>query len=244
MTENVAVISSLPDTPTPPEYNASVIKSKFDEASGKLKAYINDTLIPDIEAASISGIAVVRKLIASFRTPGNYSFDTSEYPSAGGIYDVILIGGGGGGSVSSTLAANLSTGGGSGGVTKKYSVTLDGEYMVKVGAGGASSVNAGSDGDTTMVYKNDYSEIYMARGGSASSQTKKIGKSGGIGGTDSFYLDGSYGYGRGGDNEYGLGVRGAATADDVNPAEGYGAGGWGSFNPTGGAVYIYGYKGV
>ena len=70
---------------------------------------------------------------------------------------------------------------------------------------------------------------------------RKIGFAGGIGGSDSEYGDGTVSYGHGGDNRYGRGARGADTADSVMPASGYGAGGWGSFAPTHGAVLIYGY---
>lgn len=244
MTDNVAVISSLPDTPTPPSYNATIMKSKFDEAAGKIKTYINDTLIPDIESTAITGVAVVRKLLVSYLSAGSYSFKTDEHPSFGGVYDVILIGGGGGGSVSDPESSSLSTGGGSGAVTKSFSVTLDGTYSVTVGAAGVGGTSVGIAGGTTTFYNNGLSFFKSAVGGGASSQTNKIGRSGGIGGEDSVYMDGTVGYGRGGDNEYGHGVRGGALNDDVLPAQGNGAGGWGSFPPTCGAVYIYGYEGV
>ena len=242
MTDNVAVISSLPDTPAPPAYNAAILKSKFDEAANKLKTYINDVLIPDVEATAVTGLTAVRKLLASYTTAGTFTFDTEEHPSEGGIYDVILIGGGGGGSVASSLGAGLSTGGGAGAVTKVFSASLDGSYTVTVGAAGAGSDDSGTSGGTTSVSASDYSFFRIAVGGGASSQTDRIGKSGGIGGGDSVYLDGTYGYGRGGDNEYGRGVRGGALADDVQPAQGYGAGGWAGFAPTAGAVFIYGYE--
>lgn len=242
MTDNVAVISSLPDTPQPPAYNAAILKSKFDEAANKIKTYINDTLIPDMEETAVTGCTAVRKLITSYTAAGTYTFNTEADPSVGGVYDVILIGGGGGGSTASSSAAGLSTGGGSGAVTKLFSVQLDGTYSVTVGAAGTSAVDSGTQGGTSYIMKSDYTYTKTAAGGGASSQMSRIGKSGGIGGEDSVYLDGTYGCGRGGDNEYGRGVRGGLISDDVQPAQGYGAGGWGSFAPTGGAVYIYGYE--
>ena len=236
MTDNVSVISSLPDTPAPPAYNATVMKQKFDEAANKIKTYINDTLIPDMEATSITGYTAVRKLLASYTSAGAYTFRTSDHPSRGNVYDVILIGGGGGGSTSVPASASLSTGGGSGAVSKVYSATLSGTYSVTVGAAGTSSSNSGTNGGTTMMFSGNYSFFKTAPGGSGSSQTKKIGKSGGIGGSDSVYMDGTVGYGNGGDNDYGRGARGGALNDDVVPAQGFGAGGWGSFAPTCGAV--------
>ena len=37
-TDDVNVISALPDVPSPPEYNASILKAKFDEAAVQIKA--------------------------------------------------------------------------------------------------------------------------------------------------------------------------------------------------------------
>ena len=244
MTDNVSVISSLPDTPQPPAYNAAVLKAKFDEAANSIKTYINDTLIPDMESLAVTGITAVRKLLVSYTTAGSYSFKTSEHPSIGGVYDVILVGAGGGGSTSDPPQTSLATGGGAGGVTKNYGVVLDGNYTVSVGAAGTCSTNAGTGGGTTMMLSSNFSFMSSASGGTGSSQTNKIGKGGGIGGGDSVYLDGTYGYGHGGDNEYGRGARGGALYDDARPALGYGAGGWSTFAPTCGAVFIYGYEGV
>ena len=245
MTDNVSVISSLPDTPQPPTYSAAVIKTKFDEAANKIKTYINDTLIPDVESAAVSGIAAIKKLLVSYTAAGSYVFKTSEHPSIGGVYDVVLIGGGGGGSTSNPAQTSLATGGGAGAVNKQISVTLDGNYTVSVGAAGTCNATNGTNGGTTMMFASDFTFIQSASGGYASSQTNRIGKGGGIGGSDSVYMDGTSGcYGRGGDNEYGRGARGAALYDDARPAMGYGAGGWSTFAPTCGAVFIYGYEGV
>ena len=59
MADNVAVISSLPDTPQPPAYNAAILKSKFDEAANKIKTYINALYrtTTSILGVSISDIA-------------------------------------------------------------------------------------------------------------------------------------------------------------------------------------------
>ena len=243
-TEDVNVISSLPDAPSPPQYNAAILKAKFDEAAVKIKSYINDELINDIEQTTIHGITAVRKLLVSYKTAGTFTFDTSEHPSAGGVYDVVLVGGGGGGSVSVSLAAAESTGGGSGGVTKKVGAVLDGVYSVTVGAPGRGDPDRGTAGGATIMNSDDYSFYEIALGGGASSQTSRIGRGGGIGGGDSVYADGTYFYGRGGDNEYGRGVRGGVSIETIIPAEGYGAGGWAGFTPTCGAVFIYGYERV
>lgn len=45
-TENVNIIQSLDNQPT---ISAEELKKKFDEASGMIKTYINDTLIPSVE---------------------------------------------------------------------------------------------------------------------------------------------------------------------------------------------------
>ncbi len=240
-TENVSVISALPDSPSPPEYNAAILKAKFDEAAIKLKSYINDTLIPDIENTATEGICAVKKELAVYNTPGEHTFDTAEHPSAGGVYDIVLVGGGGGGSKNSLGTASSGTGGGSGAVRKVVGVPLDGEYLITVGAGGTGGVGQGTNGGSTYMRSGDYSFFKNAEGGGASSQNSKIGIGGGIGAGDSEYGDGTVGYGRGGDNEYGRGARGAALSDDVIPAQGVGAGGWSDFAATPGAVIIYGY---
>jgi len=240
-TENVNVISALPDSPSPPDYNAGILKAKFDEAGIKLKSYINDTLIPDIESTATEGICAVKKELVQYTAPGSHTFDTEDYPSAGGVYDVVLIGGGGGGSKDSGGTASSGTGGGSGAVKKIIGASLEGEYTVSVGAAGTGAVGQGTGGGSTFMMSEDYSFFKNAEGGCASSQTNKIGKGGGIGAEDSAYGDGTVCYGRGGDNEYGRGARGAALHDDVTAAQGFGAGGWSDFPATAGAVIIYGY---
>ncbi|MBO4422095.1 MAG: hypothetical protein J5879_01545 [Clostridia bacterium] len=242
-TENVNIISALPDVPAPPEYNAAALKAKFDEAAVKIKAYINGSLLPDIENMSVSGVAAVRKLAASYTTAGTFRFEPSAHPSVGSVYDIVLIGGGGGGSIDHSLALGTATGGGAGAVTKETGLTLSAEYYnVTVGAAGVSDIDAGTDGGATYAVASDFSLIKTAAGGKASSQNCKIGKGGGIGGGDSVYGDGTVSYGHGGDNEYGRGVRGAVISDDTERAQGYGAGGWAAFAPTCGAVFIYGYE--
>ena len=243
-TENVNVISALPDNPSPPEYNAGILKAKFDEAAVKLKSYINDTLVPDIENTATEGICTVRKELVRYTTPGSDTFDTSEYPSAGGVYDVVIIGGGGGGSKDAGSTAASGTGGGAGAVYKVIGAELDGVYSVNVGAAGVGAVNQGVNGGSSFVMSSDYTFFKNAAGGIASSQTKKIGAGGGIGAGDSVYGDGTVFYGRGGDNEYGRGARGGALPDDVTAAQGYGAGGWSDFPATAGAVIFYGYERV
>ena len=243
-TENVNVISALPDHPTPPDYNAGILKAKFDEAAVKLKAYINDTLVPDIENTASAGICTVRKELVRYTTAGVNSFDTSEHPSVGGVYDIVLIGGGGGGSKDGNSSASSGTGGGAGAVLKIVGAELDGVYTVTVGTAGVGAVNQGIGGGSTFMMSADYTFFKNAAGGGSSSQTKKIVAGGGIGGGDSIYGDGTVFYGRGGDNEYGRGARGGALPDDVTAAQGYGAGGWSDFPATAGAAIIYGYERV
>ena len=240
-TEDVNVISALPDVPSPPEYNASILKAKFDEAAGKIKTYLNATLLPDLEGGG-AGNQTVRRLIMSYTLPGSYAFDTAVYPSAGGVYDIVLIGGGGGGSANVNPTVTTNTGGGAGAVTKAEGVTLEnGAYGVTVGAAGQGSVTAGPGGGATFMAAPGGAVIYSANGGGASSQSDVIGRGGGIGGGDSYYGDGDPSVGHGGDNEYGRGVRGAQSAAGVAAAQGYGAGGWAAYAPTCGAVVMYGY---
>ena len=247
--DDLNIIASLPDTPAPPEYTATALKAKFDRAALLLKTYINEKLIPDITdemLATATGEGVYRYipsrvLIASYTTPGTYTFDTEEHPSFNGIYDIVVIGGGGGGSMPAVNTYPGSTGGGSGAVAEAIGLSLDGEYTVTVGAAGTSGGQAGTSGGTTTFHSYNYSVFKIAFGGHGSSQSAKIGFGGGIGGSDSEYGDGTVSYGHGGDNRYGRGARGADIADSVEVATGYGAGGWGSFPPTNGAVLIYGY---
>ena len=247
--DDLNVISSLPDTPAPPEFTATELKARFDRAALLLKSYINEKLIPDIEnelIATATGDGVYRYipskvLIAAYTSPGEYTFDTSEHGSFNNVYDIVLIGGGGGGSMPAANTLPGSTGGGSGAVTEVIGQVLDGEYSVTVGAAGRSGGLSGTSGESTYISSGDYSFTKYAFGGRGSSQTGKIGFGGGIGGSDSEYGDGTVTYGHGGDNRYGRGARGAELADSVMPASGYGAGGWASFPPTAGAVLIYGY---
>ena len=247
--DDLNIIASLPDTPAPPEYTATVLKAQFDRAALLLKAYINDKLIPDITDEILytaTGDGVYRYipskvLIASYTTPGTYTFDTEEHPSFNGIYDIVVIGGGGGGSMPAVNTLPGSTGGGSGAVTEAVGLTLDGEYTVSVGAAGTCGGQFGTAGESSTFHSDNYSVFKIALGGRGSSQSAKIGFGGGIGGSDSEYGDGTVSYGHGGDNRYGRGARGADIADSVAVATGYGAGGWGCFQPTPGAVLIYGY---
>ena len=240
-TEDVNVVSALPDVPSPPEYNASILKAKFDEAAVKIKAYLNGTLLPDIESGA-AGTQTVRRLLASFTQPGSYVFNTLSYPSVGGVYDIVLVGGGGGGSANVNPTLNLNTGGGAGAVTKAFGVTLeDGTYNVTVGAAGRGGITAGVGGGATILSADGGAALLTAGGGGASSQSSMTGMGGGVGGGDSFNGSGEN-EGHGGDNEFGRGVRAIGLNEATVPAEGYGAGGWAGFPPTGGAVFIYGYE--
>ena len=195
-TDDVNVISALPDVPSPPEYNASILKAKFDEAAVKIKAYLNGTLLPDIESG------------------------------AAGTQTVL----------------NLNTGGGAGAVTKAYGMTLeDGTYNVTVGAAGRGGITAGVGGGASILSADGGAALLTAGGGGASSQSSMTGMGGGVGGGDSFNGSGEN-EGHGGDNEFGRGVRAIGLNEATVPAEGYGAGGWAGFPPTGGAVFIYGYE--
>lgn len=247
--DDLNIISSLPDTPAPPDYTATGLKAKFDRAALLLKAYINEKLIPDITdemTATATGDGVYRYipskvLITSYTVPGTYTFDTEDFPSFNGIYDIVIVGGGGAGSMPAANVLPGSTGGGSGAVTEVIGQALDGEYTVTVGAAGTCGGTSGTSGESSVFRSGDYSLMKFALGGRGSSQSVKIGFGGGIGGSDSEYGDGTVSYGHGGDSRYGRGARGAEIADSVQPAAGYGAGGWGSFAPMPGAVLIYGY---
>ncbi len=242
MEKSVDIISRLPDTPMSPEFSAQRLKEKFDEGANLIKDYINDSLIPDVtneisRALTAEGSAAyvpVKKLFASFTSPGTYTFSTADHSSVNGLYDVVVIAGGGGG-----YLGDISTGGGGGDAVRKDNISLTGAYTVNVGAGGQAGDGGG------MSYITGEGLSCHAFGGSATSQYVKLGLGGGINGTESIYGDGSVWYGKGGDCVgYGKGAVGGAVRDDIKNPVGYGGGGWGSVPGGGGAVFIYGYEAV
>lgn len=241
--KSMDIISALPDSPTSPDYTPQTLKAKFDEGGNIIKNYINDTLIPCIlnELANTvlgdGGYKYIptRTRLASFIKPGEYVFDTSEYESYNGLYDVVLVGGGGGGYV-----GTITLGGGGGGATELDGLLLSGRYTVTVGAGGG----VGCAGETTSFVSEDGENyVGIALGGGVGNENSKTARGGGIYGTDSVYGDGDPDYGRGGDClTYGKGAIGGALRDDVKNPMGYGGGGWGEVSGGGGAVFVYGYK--
>ncbi len=241
MDQSVDIIASLPDSPSSPQYTAQSLKEKFDESANIIKGYINGSLIPDIKselAETVLGdggykYIPVKKLIASYKTAGEYTFSTEKNSSCNGLYDVVTVGAGGGG-----YSGDISTGGGGGDAVRVENIEMNGEYSVTVGAGGET----GKSGGMSFVCSSEGEYICVAVGGGASTQYTKIGKGSGINGTDSFYGDGSVSYGRGGDCiGYGKGAVGGALRDDVTNPKGNGGGGWGEVSGGDGAVCIYGY---
>lgn len=240
------VIAKLPDTPMSPEYDAARLKEEFDKAPNMLKEYINSTLIPEIDEAIASsgggGAATFRKLLVTFTTAGLNSFVPTSYPSEGNLYDIVLIGGGGGGCSDSAGTLTSGVGGGSGAVKCVEGYEMTSSHIMYVGAAGESGTGSGSGGGMTYFFKRGSAYEHYANGGAGANSASNVSFSGGIGGTDSYPSNVSEGfYGAGGDNAYGRGARGGATADDTRAASGYGAGGWGTLQPTGGAIMVYGY---
>lgn len=240
------VIAKLPDTPMSPEYDASELKEEFDKAPNMLKEFINSTLIPEIDEAIASsgggGAAAFRKHLVTFTTAGLNTFLPTDYPSEGNLYDVILIGGGGGGCTDSDGSMDSGVGGGSGAVKCVECYEMTASHIMYVGAAGESAAGAGSSGGMTYFFQRGTPYEHYAGGGAGANSVSNVSFAGGIGGTDSYPSNVSEGfYGAGGDNAYGRGARGGATADDTRAASGYGAGGWGALQPTGGAILVYGY---
>lgn len=249
LNDDLNIISALPNRPSALEYAPEDIKAKFDEGTNKIKTYINDTLIPQLQDeftnASISGgtfkYMPCRVLIQKYTSPGEFKFDTSVNSSFTGLYDIVLIGAGGGG-----CHSTVEGGGGGGAVTTIIGEKLNGVYTVTVGREGRTVTELyppSNGGTTTMVAdsEDDYFYAY-ANGGAGADSFSKIAYGGGIGATDGTRGDGAGLYGAGGDSiGYGCGARGALLSEDARPAMGNGAGGWGTLAPTCGAVYIYGY---
>lgn len=67
MTESVENISGLPNRPNAEGYNAETLKAKFDEAGADIKNYLNNVLLPALEAATAAaslGIAPIDGMTA------------------------------------------------------------------------------------------------------------------------------------------------------------------------------------
>ncbi len=250
LNDDLNIVASLPTRPSALEYTTEEIKGKFDEGAKKIQSYINDTLIPQIQD-EITNVTLTdntytympcRRLIKSYTTPGVYTFDTAEFPSFTGIYDVVLVGGGGGG-----YSGDVCHGGGAGAVTTMIGYKLNGKHTVYVGAGGesVSGMTAGKYGSVTTMDSQDNDENYFyayAGGGQGGDAYTAAARGGGIGATDATPPNGANVYGAGGDSlGYGCGARGASTLDDVRAPMGAGGGGWGTYSGRNGAVYIYGY---
>ena len=246
--EDLNIISALPTCPAAPEYTADEIKGKFDEGGKKIKEYINSTLIPQIldEISNTSlGEGAYRyipckTLLKQYTSAGEYTFNTKEYPSFTGVYDIVLVGGGGGG-----YNGTERYGGGGGAVTQLIGQELDGSYTVYVGAGGSPGTDFLShDGESSYITNNgEDTELYVyAAGGEGADSSTPCARGGGIGATDAVYDAGSLAYGKGGDSiGYGVGTKGAAIDDSIKYPVGYGGGGWGPISGKCGTVLIYGY---
>lgn len=246
--ENLDIIASLPTCPTAPEYTADEVKGKFDEGAKKIKEYLNGTLIPQIldelanTAAGDGAYKYIpcRRMLKQYKTAGTYTFDTEEFPSFTGVYDIVLVGGGGGG-----YNGNEKYGGGGGGVTKLVGVDLNGKYTVCVGSGGGPSSSLLANDGQSSYMTNQGEEVdfyeYAAGGEGADSGTLRA-RGGGIGATDAVPDDGTLAKGCGGDSVgYGTGAKGAVIDDSIISPKGYGGGGWGPVAGNCGTIIIYGY---
>ena len=234
--EDLDIIASLPTCPTAPEYTADEVKSKFDEGAKKIKQYLNETLIPQI-LDELSSTALgdgayryipCKRLLKQYSSAGVFTFDTEEYPSFTGIYDIVLVGGGGGG-----YNGSVKYGGGGGAVTQLIGRQLHGKYTVSVGAGGAPCTN---------IMPNDGEATHMTNDGEMTDFYEYAAGGGGIGATDAVPDDGALECGCGGDSiGYGTGAKGAMVSDSIRFPVGFGGGGWGSVAGKNGTVLIYGY---
>lgn len=246
--EDLDIIASLPTCPTAPEYTADEVKSKFDEGAKKIKQYLNETLIPQI-LDELSSTALgdgayryipCKRLLKQYSSAGVFTFDTEEYPSFTGIYDIVLVGGGGGG-----YNGSVKYGGGGGAVTQLIGRQLHGKYTVSVGAGGAPCTNImPNDGEATyMTNDGEMTDFYeYAAGGEGADSATPRARGGGIGATDAVPDDGALECGCGGDSiGYGTGAKGAMVSDSIRFPVGFGGGGWGSVAGKNGTVLIYGY---
>lgn len=245
--EDLDIIAALPTCPTAPEYTADEVKGKFDEGAKKIKEYINGTLIPQILdelANTATGDGAYkyipcRRLLKQYKSDGMYTFNTEEFPSFTGVYDVVLVGGGGGG-----YDGESRHGGGGGGVTQLVGVELVGKYTVCVGKGGAPCTGIlPNDGETTyMTNAGEQIDFYeYAQGGEGADEGKLCARGGGVGSTDAVPDIGNA-YGCGGDSiGYGTGAKGAVISDSIIFPKGYGGGGWGPVSGQCGTVLIYGY---
>lgn len=246
--EELDIIASLPTCPSAPEYTADEVKGKFDEGAKKIKEYLNSTLIPQIldELANTAlGEGAYRyipckRLLKQYSSAGAYTFDTEEFPSFTGVYDIVLVGGGGGG-----YDGSVRYGGGGGGVRELIGRTLSGKYTVCVGKGGAPCTSIlPNDGESTYITNQSESgDLYeYAAGGEGADSATPCARGGGIGSTDAVPDGGSLAPGCGGDSVgYGTGAKGADIEDSIKFPAGYGGGGWGPISGKNGTVLIYGY---
>ena len=124
-----------------------------------------------------SGAVTKRVELARYDTPGEYTFDPAEYPSADGLYDVEVIGGGGAGG--STIGAfKRGGGGGAGACVTASALRLRTAVGVSVGAGGVGSSGANGSGGEESVF-----DLIFAEGGHGGSGGGSV--RGGVGGETS-----------------------------------------------------------
>ena len=94
---------------------------------------------------------LVRTELVRYTAAGNYTFNPTQYPSDGGVYDIELVGAGGAGG-SSEGAYTRGGGGGAGAYVSAGHVRLSAGTGITVGAGGVGASGAdGTDGGDTVV---------------------------------------------------------------------------------------------
>ena len=179
-----------------------------------------------------SGIILVRNVYTSGAT---WTKDTNL------LYAEIELVGGGGGGGNTTTSGRCGGGGGAGGYARKViaAATLGATETVTVGSGGGSAAAGGST---------SFGSHLSATGGSAgqvNTATLATGGSGGVGSSGDINLAGQDGHnginssgiawgGRGGSSLLGAGaVEKTTDAAGNSAANGYGAGGSGTFTNTG-----------
>lgn len=190
-----------------------------------------------------------RREVKRFTASG--TFNPANYPSATGLYDIVLLGGGGSGGVRWTTG-NYGTGGGSAaGFLCAFGIPLKSgtSYTATIGAGGAA-ISASAIVDGNAGGSTSFAGFTVPGGnGGKSTGTNLSAANAVVAGVTflGFTSEGGTGT-KGGDSFYGVG--GACTVNANAAAGGYGAGGGGIRTQTSGQksgkggdglVIIYGY---
>jgi hypothetical protein len=182
----------------------------------------------------------------AYTTAGTYTWVA---PTGVTSVAVVTVGGGGGGWTNCSCGGGSAGGGGELRYTNNFSVTPGSSYTVVVGAAGAATCNAPTNGgqstfnSTTAVAKGGgrgFGGFGAAAGAGGSGGTGTGGGNGGNGGTSSCFGNGKGGGGAGG---Y-AGAGGQGGTNGVNSGNGYaGTGGAGGGGGGSGGGSLYGSGG-